>query len=281
MEINFVHAERFKLDGGACFGVVPKSMWGKLFVADENNMLNCALRNLLVQDGERLILFDTGIGNKQNERFRNNFCVSNPDNLPKSIRAKGFSPLQVTDVVFTHLHFDHCGGAFRLNDKNQAVAVFKKATYWCSKAQWNWAQNANVREKASYLPENLNPIIHSSKLKFIEKEGALTPNIWLSLKNGHTDGQVIPMLKFKHKTLVFMADFIPTAAHIGLPYIASFDTRPLISAEEKERFLNEAANKNYILMFQHDALNECCSVQHTDKGVRVKEIDSLEHFLSS
>ena len=279
MEIHFVHAESFKLDGGACFGVVPKSMWSKMYPPDENNMLTCSLRNLLIKDEKRLIVFDTGIGNKQNEKFRSNFHVSGLDNLAKSVKAKGFSPLQVTDVVFTHLHFDHCGGAFRRNDKGEVVPLFKNATYWCSKAQWNWTKNGNAREKASYLNENIDPIEKSGKLKFVEKECHLTKNILLKIVNGHTDGQMLPVIKHKGKTLVYMADFIPTAWHVSLPYVASFDTRPLISMDEKTAFVKEAADHNYVLLFQHDANNECCTVHHTEKGVKLNETGTLEYFL--
>ncbi len=281
MEVHFVHAESFKLDGGACFGVVPKSMWSKMYPPDENNMLSCSLRNLLIKDEQKLILFDTGMGNKQDEKFQNNFHLSGSDNLIKSIKAKGFSPLQVTDVVFTHLHFDHCGGAFRRNDKGETVPVFKNATYWCSKPQWNWAKNPNAREKASYLRENIEPIEQSGKLKMIEKECYFTKNIKLMMVNGHTDGQMLPVIKYKGKTLVYMADFIPTAWHVSLPYVASFDTRPLISMDEKTSFVKEAADKNYILLFQHDAINECCTVQHTDKGVKLNETGMLEYFLKN
>jgi glyoxylase-like metal-dependent hydrolase (beta-lactamase superfamily II) len=279
MEVHFVYAESFKLDGGACFGVVPKSMWSKLYPPDENNMLRCSLRNLLVKDGERLILFDTGIGNKQDDKFRSHFFVEGLDNLAKSFKSKGFSPLQVTEVVHTHLHFDHCGGTFRKNDKGDTVPVFKNATYWCSKVQWNWAKNANVREKASYLNENIEPIENSGKLKMIEKECQLTKNISLKQVNGHTMGQMIPMIKYKGKNLVYMADFIPTAWHVSLPYVASFDTQPLVSMDEKTTFVNEAADHNYILLFQHDAINECCTVEHTEKGVKIKESGTLEYFL--
>lgn len=279
MEIHFVHAESFKLDGGACFGVVPKSMWSKMYPPDENNMLDCSLRNLLIKDENKLILFDTGIGNKQDEKFRNNFHVSGSDKLVKSIKAKGFSPLQVTDVVHTHLHFDHCGGTFKRNDKNEIVPVFKNATYWCSKAQWKWATDPNAREKASYMKENIEPLEKSGKLKMIEKECHFIKNISLKIVNGHTEGQMLPVIKYKGKTLVYMADFIPTAWHVSLPYVASFDTRPLVSMDEKSSFVKEAADNNYILLFQHDAHNECCTVQHTEKGVRLNETGTLEYFL--
>jgi glyoxylase-like metal-dependent hydrolase (beta-lactamase superfamily II) len=281
MEVYFVNAENFKLDGGACFGVVPKSMWSKVYSADENNMLSCSLRNLLIKDGSKLYLFDTGIGNKQNEKFLNNFYVSGFDNLVNSIKEKGFSPDDVTDVVFTHLHFDHCGGAFRKNEKGEIEPVFKNASYICSRPQYLWAVNANVRERASYLLENLEPIIKSGRLLYIHNEYWVNHNLLFKLFNGHTEGLMLPLIKINDKTLVYMGDFIPTILHISLPYVASFDTRPLVSMQEKNSFLKEAAEKNYILLFQHDAYNECCTVQKTEKGIRVKESGRLEHFFTN
>jgi len=280
MQIYFVNAENIKFDGGACFGVVPKSMWSKIYPPDENNMVVFSLRELLVVDEDRIILFDTGVGNKQEQKFRNNFYISGEDNLLNAIKRCGFSPDDITDVVHTHLHFDHCGGTFRLNEQNETVATFKNATLWCSRAQWEWGNNPNPREKASYLKENLLPIAQSGKLKFIENEIQFTQNIFLKLLGGHTDGQVIPMIRYNNQILVYMADFIPTAAHVSLPYIAGYDTRPLLSMEEKKIFLNEAADKNYILLFQHDAIKECCTVHHTEKGVRVKESGNLRQLLS-
>ncbi len=280
MRVSLLCAENFKLDGGACFGVVPKSMWNKLFTADENNMLDISLRELLVEDGNRLILFDTGIGNKQNEKFRKNFYVADNDSLLNSFKTAGISPDRVTDVVFTHLHFDHCGGTFRIGEQNETIELFKNARYWCSKAQWNWATNPNPREKASYLTENLQPLMDSGRLNFFENEGNFTPNIYITLKNGHTDGQVIPLVKYRNRMLAYMADFIPTAAHISLPFVASFDTRPLLSIDEKKSFLDEAAQQNYLLVFQHDIANECCTVMQTEKGVRVNETGTLEHFMN-
>jgi len=278
MKIFFVNAEHVKFDGGACFGVVPKSIWSKQYPPDENNMVVFSLRNLLVVENERKILFDTGVGNKQDEKFGSHFYLNGHDNLINSLKKLGFSPDDITDVVQTHLHFDHCGGTFRLNSNHETEPVFKNADYWCSKAQWEWANNPNPREKASYLKENLLPFEQSRRLKLIEKEIQFTENIFLKLVGGHTDGQIIPMIRFRNQTLVFMADFIPTAGHVSLPYIASYDTRPLLSMEEKQKFLNEAAEKNYLLLFQHDAINECCTVHQTEKGVRVKEKGNLGDF---
>ncbi len=280
MQIYFVNAENIKFDGGACFGVVPKSMWSKVYPSDENNMVVFSLRELLVVDEERIILFDTGVGNKQEQKFRNHFYISGEDNLLNAIKGFGFSSDDITDVVHTHLHFDHCGGTFRLYEQNETLATFKNATLWCSSKQWKWALYPNPREKASYLKENLLPFEQSGKLKFIENEIQFTENIFLKLVGGHTDGQIIPIIRYNNHTLVYMADFIPTAAHVSLPYIAGYDIRPLLSMDEKQSFLTEAADKKYILLFQHDAINECCTVQHTEKGVRVKETGTLEYFMN-
>jgi glyoxylase-like metal-dependent hydrolase (beta-lactamase superfamily II) len=279
MKIFFVNAENLMLDGGACFGVVPRKLWSKQYPPDENNLITFSLRNLLVKDDKKLILFDSGTGNKQNEKFRQNFNISGDDNLVNSLAESGLSPDDITDVVHTHLHFDHCGGSFRLNEQNDTVATFKNATLWCSRAQWDWANNPNSREKASYLKENLLPMEQSGKLKFIENEMQFTENIFLKLVDGHTEGQLIPYIRYQCLTIVYMADFIPTAGHVPLPYIAGFDTRPLVSLKEKEVFLVEAATKNFILLFQHDSLNEGCTVHQTEKGVRVKESGTLNYFL--
>lgn len=279
MKVFFIHAEHFKLDGGACFGVVPKSIWNKYYPCDENNMIVFTLRNLLVEEGNRLILFDTGVGNKQNDKFRGHFYIQDNNNLINSLNQAGFTPENITDVVHTHLHFDHCGGTFRISNDGNTEAVFPNARLWCSKAQWNWANKPNAREKASYLLENIQPMQDSGKLEFIDGDTWFTPNIFLKTVNGHTEGQLIPHINFMGKTLVYMADFIPTAAHISIPYIAGFDTRPLISMDEKIEFLNLAAAENYLLLFQHDAINECCTLISTEKGVKVKETGVINNFI--
>ena len=280
MEVNLIHAEDFKLDGGACFGVVPKSIWNKIYPADENNMVEIATRLFLVREGDRLILFDTGIGNKQRDKLLAYYYVANRDNLINSFANLGISPDDVTDVVFTHLHFDHSGGAFRKNDDGEAIAVFRNANYWVSRAQWDASQKPNQRERASYYKENLNPLIESGKLHFIEQEGNFTPNIFLHLMDGHTDGQLIPVVQYKNKTLAYVADLIPTFAHLSLPFLTSFDVRPLLSLEEKQQFLQVAADNNYILVFEHDALHPCCTVQNTDRGAQVDETGTLEYFMN-
>lgn len=279
MEIYFITAEQVKFDGGACFGVVPKSLWSKIYPPDENNMVPFALRNLLVVENGRKILFDTGVGNKQDEKFGSHFFLHGHDNLVNALNGHGFSPDDITDVVHTHLHFDHCGGTFRNNERNETVPLFNNAFLWCSQGQWKWANNPNPREKASYLIENLLPMQESGRLNFIHNETQFTDNVFLKIVNGHTEGQMIPMIDYRGRTLVFMADFIPTAAHVSLPYIAAYDTRPLLSMEEKQNFLAEAAENDYLLLFQHDAINECCTVQQTEKGVKVKEKGKLADFL--
>lgn len=274
MELFIINAEDYKIDGGACFGVVPKTIWSKLYKSDDNNLIPISIRCLLVKTESKLILFDAGIGNKQGGKFLEHQNIfSEPDILKKSFDRSGFSFEEVTDVVFTHLHHDHVGGAVTRNTSETGYEmVFKNADYWCSKQQWDWAMNSNKREIASYPMENLLPIKESGNLKFIECDGKFTTDIFLKLFNGHTEGQIIPFINYKNKTIVFMADFIPSVGNIPLPYVASFDTRPLISMEEKELFLNEAVKNNYILLFQHDYSNECCTVSHTEKGVRVNEI---------
>lgn len=274
MELFIINAEDYKIDGGACFGVVPKMIWSKLYKSDDNNLIPISIRCLLIRSEERIILFDAGIGNKQQGKFLEHQNIfSEPDILKLSFKKNGFSFEDVTDVVFTHLHHDHVGGAVKRNEYGTGYEmVFKNADYWCSRQQWDWAMNSNKREIASYPMENLLPIRESGKLKFIDSTTNFTEDIVLKLFNGHTEGQIIPFIRYHDKTVVFMADFIPSVGNIPLPYIASFDTRPLLAMEEKEHFLNEAANNNYILLFQHDYSYECCTVSHTEKGVRVKDV---------
>ena len=271
MELYTIYAEDFKLDGGACFGVVPKTIWEKYAPADQNNMVNISLRSLLIKDGQKLILIDTGIGNKQNEKFLSHYFLFGNNSLKKSFSSTGYSFDDVTDVIFTHLHFDHCGGAVLLNtETNTYEPQFKNAVYWCSQSQWDLAQNPNVREKASFLKENTDLLFEKGLIRFIDEEQFLTPNIFLKIVNGHTVGMMVPIIKYEDKTIVYGADFIPSMANISVPYIASFDTQPLVSMEEKEIFLDEAVSKNYILFFEHDFYYECCTVLKDERG-RFKE----------
>jgi glyoxylase-like metal-dependent hydrolase (beta-lactamase superfamily II) len=272
MELYPINTGNLKLDGGAMFGVVPKVIWGKVYPSDENNLCNWAMRCLLVVEGDRKILIDCGIGNKQSEKFFANYHLNGEDSLDGSLAALGFTVDDITDVILTHLHFDHAGGAVRWNDDRTDYEVtFKNATYYTSRQQWEWATSPNNREKASFLKENILPIRENGRLELIEGDRELFPNVEVRIFNGHTEGQVIPLIRYNGKTVVFMADLLPSAAHIPLPWVMSYDTRPLITLTEKEAFLGEAAQNGYILFLEHDLYRECCTVEATEKGIRLKE----------
>lgn len=276
MKIHVIETGLFKLDGGAMFGVVPKTLWQKTNPSDENNMCTWALRCLLIEDGKRLMLVDTGIGDKQSEKFFSHYHLQGNDTLIGSIRKAGFHEDDITDVMLTHLHFDHCGGAIAWNSQKDGYRpVFKNAIYWSNAAHWQWATEPNAREKASFLAENILPIQESGQLKFVERTGSFSkevfPNIDLLFVDGHTDSMMIPHIKYKGKTIVFMADLLPSVGHIPLPYVMGYDTRPLITLEEKGTFLDTAATGNFVLFLEHDSVNECCTLQHTEKGVRLAE----------
>ena len=276
MDVYTINTGNLKLDGGAMFGVVPKIIWSKLYPCDENNLCNWPMRCLLVVDGEKKILIDCGIGNKQSEKFFSNYYLNGVDTLEASLEKAGFSTDDITDVLLTHLHFDHCGGAIRWNeDRTDYVPAFKNATYHTSRQQWEWATNPNNREKASFLKENILPIKEKAKLNLIDTDGELFHGISIKLFHGHTDGQVIPFVNYKGKTIVYMADLLPSSAHIPLPYVMSYDTRPLITLQEKESFLKEAVENNYILFFEHDLYRECCTLRETEKGFRMKDSFAL------
>jgi glyoxylase-like metal-dependent hydrolase (beta-lactamase superfamily II) len=276
MNLHVINTGNLKLDGGAMFGVVPKVIWGKLYPCDENNLCNWSMRCLLIEDGPRRILVDAGIGNKQGEKFFSNYYLNGEDTLAGSLAAAGFTADDITDVILTHLHFDHCGGAVKWNDdKTGYVPAFKNATYHTSRRQWEWATHPNNREKASFLKENILPIQERGQLHLFEQECEFLPNIFIRLFDGHTDGQVIPFIRYNNQTVVYMADVMPSTAHIPLPYVMSYDTRPLITMKEKEIFLREAVKNGYILFFEHDLYHECCTVAETEKGFRVKDTFSL------
>ncbi len=280
MEIYTIPTENLKLDGGAMFGVVPKVIWNKLYPADENNLCNWAMRLMLIIDGDRKILINNGIGDKQDHKFLQHYYLNGDDTLEKSLATLDLSPDDITDNIITHLHFDHCGGSIKYNeDKTQLIPAFKNATYWVSTRQWEWATNPNQREKASFLKENILPVKESGQMKLVEKEGELLPNISVKFFDGHTDGQMIPYISYKGKTIVFMSDLLPSVAHIPMPYIMSYDTRPLITLEDKKRFYTEALEKDYILFFEHDLYNECCTLKDTPKGARVDKIFPLHEFI--
>jgi glyoxylase-like metal-dependent hydrolase (beta-lactamase superfamily II) len=273
MKLYTIDTGFFKLDGGAMFGVVPKSIWQKTNPPDENNLCTWAMRCLLIEDGSKLMLIDNGIGDKQDAKFFNHYYLHGHDTLIKSLNKVGFSADDVTDMFLTHLHFDHCGGGVRYSGDKLAL-VFKNANYWSNADHWQWATQPNPREKASFIRENILPMQESGHLKFVsEKSKKLPFDIFYA--SGHTDKMMIPKISYKGKTICYMADLLPSVGHISLPYVMGYDTRPLLTLEEKEQFLKEAADRQYILFLEHDAVNECCTVKHTDKGVRLDRTFSL------
>lgn len=283
MKLYSINCGYFKLDGGAMFGVVPKSIWSKLIPADENNMCSWALRSLLIEEEGRLILVDTGMGNKQSEKFFGHYFLHGDDSLDKSLAAHSFHRDDITDVFLTHLHFDHCGGAIE-RDGDKLVPAFKNATFWSNANHWQWATEPNQREKASFLKENILPIEESGRLKFLDvrnkvegklDEADFANNFKVRFVDGHTDAMMLPQIQYKRKTIVYMADLLPSHAHIPLPYVMGYDTRPLLTMNEKESFLKEALEEDYILFFEHDATHECCTLQQTERGIRPKEFFKL------
>jgi glyoxylase-like metal-dependent hydrolase (beta-lactamase superfamily II) len=284
MKLYTINTGYFKLDGGAMFGVVPKTIWNKINPADENNLCSWALRCLLIEDGNRLILVDAGNGDKQDAKFFSHYYLHGNDTLEKSLAKYGFRKEDITDVFLTHLHFDHCGGSIK-RENGKLVPNFSNATYWSNKEHWKWATEPNEREKASFLKENILPIEESGKLKFVEVtqmnndrlgQISFTENISLRFVNGHTRAMMLPQIKYKDRTVVFMADLLPSAGHIPLPYVMGYDMFPLTTLIEKKSFLKEALENDYILFFEHDPLHECCSLQQTDKGIRAKDYFKLE-----
>jgi glyoxylase-like metal-dependent hydrolase (beta-lactamase superfamily II) len=285
MKLYPIESGNFKLDGGAMFGVVPKTIWNKTNPADENNLIDIAARCLLIEDGNRLILIDTGMGNKQSEKFFSYYSLWGTHSIDKSLAKYGFHRDDITDVFMTHLHFDHCGGSVQWNsDKTGYEIAFKNAKFWTNENHWEWATKPNPREKASFLHENIIPIQESGQLHFIQKPASdflekSELGFGVLFVNGHTEKMMIPHLHFKGKTICFMADLLPTAGHIPLPYVMGYDTRPLLTLTEKEKFMNTAAENNFYLFLEHDAHNEIITVEKTEKGVRLKEIFSCDDFL--
>ncbi len=278
MKLYTINTGYFKLDGGAMFGVVPKSMWNKLNPADDNNMCTWALRCLLIEDGGRLMLVDNGIGDKQDAKFMGHYYLHGDDTLDKSLAKHGFNRDDITDVFLTHLHFDHCGGSIK-KEGDKFVPAFKNAIYWSNERHWNWATAPNEREKASFLKENILPIQESGQLKFIENSlDDLMGNIEIVQAFGHTDAMMLPKIQYKGKSIVFMADLLPSAAHIPIPFIMGYDMFPLTTLIEKKSFLKEAQENDYVLFFEHDPLIECCSLQLTEKGVRPKDYFNLSEL---
>jgi len=278
MQLKTIHTGNFRLDGGAMFGVVPKSIWNRLNPADENNMCNWAMRCLLVEDGNRLILMDNGIGDKQSEKFFSYYFLNGSDSLKKSLNAAGVDFSDITDVVLTHLHFDHCGGSVnRVGDKLETA--FPNAVYWSHKDHWEAAIHPNPREKASFLKENMLPIQENGQLKFIGDDLKITENISVFVANGHTEAMMVPKINYNGRTLVFAADLIPSAAHVPVNYVMAYDVQPLLSMQESEVFLKECFENNYSLFFEHDLNNECGSVKLTERGFKLDRTFSLDEFL--
>ena len=285
MKLSVVNTGYFKLDGGAMFGVVPKKLWIKTNEPDQNNLCTWAMRSLLIENGDKLILIDTGIGNKQTDKFFSHYHLHGEDSLQSSITKSGYSLNDVTDVILTHLHFDHCGGAvkWKNNDRKILEPVFKHATYWSNKNHWDLAMKPNPRVKASFLSNNISPIEESGQLKFIKRRGQLTKDIFQNMDiffaDGHTESQMIPIINYNGQKIAFMADLLPSIGHIPLPYVMGYDTRPLKTLKEKSIFLELALKNNYLLYLQHDPINESCQLQSTEKGIRLKSTHPLTEFL--
>lgn len=285
MKLYPIEAGNFKLDGGAMFGVVPKTIWNRTNPADENNLIDIAARCLLIEDGNRLILIDTGMGNKQSDKFFSYYSLWGNHSLDKSLAKYGFHRDDITDVFMTHLHFDHCGGSVNWNkDKIGYEVAFKNAKYWTNENHWQWATKPNSREKASFLHENLIPMQESGQLNFVKRpEGDFLDKSELGFgiffADGHTEKQMIPHIQYQDKTIVFCGDLLPTAGHVPIPYVMGYDTRPLLTMDEKSKFMNAAADNNYFLVLEHDAHNEIITVEQTEKGVRLKEVFKCEDIL--
>ncbi len=285
MKIYPIEAGNFKLDGGAMFGVVPKTLWSKTNPADNNNLIDIAARCMLIEDGNRLIIIDTGMGNKQSEKFFGHYSLWGDHSLDKSLATHGFHRDDITDVFMTHLHFDHCGGSVVWNkDRTGYEVAFKNATYWTNENHWEWATKPNAREKASFLSENILPMQESGQLKFIKRpESDFLESSELGFgiffADGHTEKQMLPHINYNDKTIVFCADLLATAGHVPLPYVMGYDTRPLLTLDEKAKFLNAAADNGYYLWLEHDAHNQIITVEHTEKGVRLSEVLRCEDVL--
>ncbi|WP_231460048.1 MULTISPECIES: MBL fold metallo-hydrolase [unclassified Pedobacter] len=279
MTLHTIDTGLFKLDGGAMFGVVPKAIWQKTNPADANNLCTWAMRCLLIENDNKLTLVDTGIGNKQDEKFFSHYYLHGNDSMEQSLAALGFNAADITDVFLTHLHFDHVGGAI-VRDGDKLLPAFKNANYWSNEKHWQWAVEPNQREKASFLKENILPIYESGQLKFVEERENIEfqRNINISFAYGHTDAMMLPKISYKSRTIVYMADLLPSVGHLPLPYVMAYDMFPLKTLTEKQAFLEEAVNNSYILFLEHDPINECCTLQRTEKGIRVAETFKLSEI---
>jgi glyoxylase-like metal-dependent hydrolase (beta-lactamase superfamily II) len=283
MKLYPIETGNFKLDGGAMFGVVPKMLWSRTNPSDVNNRIELAARSLLIEDGNRLILIDAGMGNKQSEKFFSHYAMWGDFTLEGSLIKNGFHPNDITDVFLTHLHFDHCGGAVQWNASRTGYEPsFKNARYWSNADHWEWAANPNPREKASFLSENILPLQEAGQLNFISRKpedfflGETPLGFGVLFVDGHTEKQMIPHISYRGHTLVFMADLLPTVGHIPLAYVMGYDTRPLVTLTEKGRFLEDAASQKYVLFLEHDANNECCTLKKTEKGVQLDRVFSFD-----
>ena len=276
MKIISIETGNFKLDGGAMFGVVPKSLWERTNPANDQNLCSWAMRSMLVDYGERKVLIDNGIGDKQSDKFFSHYHLHGDTSLISSLALNGYHPDDITDVFLTHLHFDHCGGGVKYNEKGELVTVFKNATYWSNELHWNLAMNPNDRERASFLKENLAPMKASGQLDFIKNDGIFLPGFDVLFAHGHTESQMIPHIKYKGNTIVFAADLLPSVGHIPLPYVMGYDTRPLTTLKEKKVFLETVAKKGFTLFLEHDYYQSCCTLKETDKGIRLDKSFQFE-----
>lgn len=287
MKLYAIETGTFKLDGGAMFGVVPKKLWSERIAPDANNLCTWAMRCLLVEDGDRLMLIDNGMGDKQDAKFFSHYEPHGPDTLAGSLKQHGFGADDITDVFMTHLHFDHCGGSIKRKSSGEGFEpTFRNARYWSNEHHWQWATKPNAREKASFLSENILPIQESGQLQHVRvdrqstEENSYVADVFrdvdILLVNGHTDAMMIPHIRYKGRTVVFVADLLPSVHHIPMPWVMGYDTRPLLTLGEKRAFLEQAADKDFVLFFEHDAQNQCATVEHTPKGVRLKETFRLE-----
>lgn len=280
MKLYTIDTGYFKLDGGAMFGVVPKTIWQKLNPPDSNNLCTWAMRCLLIEDGKQLILIDCGLGNKQDAKFFSYYEPHGDDSLEKSLNKHGFTASDVTDVLLSHLHFDHCGGAIVRDSSGKLIPAFPNATYWSHEQHWQWATVPNAREKASFLSDNILPIQQSGQLRFAATDSFdVHPSIQMKTVNGHTESMFVPHIAYKGYTIVYCADLFPSKAHLPLPYVMAYDTRPLLTLNEKKALLDQSATGNYLLFFEHDPITELCSLQNTERGVRDKESLRLSELI--
>ncbi len=284
MRLYPVEAGNFKLDGGAMFGVVPKTLWERTNPSDDKNRIEMASRCLLVEEGKRLILIDTGMGNKQGDSFFRHYGLWGDYSLVSSLALAGFHPDDITDVFFTHLHFDHCGGAVNKDNTGKLIPAFKNAYYWVHKSHWEWATFPNAREKASFLPDNILPLEQSGQLKFIEDPGPFikeTPFPFsIQLIDGHTEKQMLPLIEYQGEKILYAADLVPTVGHIPIPYIMGYDTRPLLTLKEKEQILRNSFEKEVLLFLQHDPHHQLISLQNTEKGIRMENHFKFKSYFS-